>query len=61
MHRVNTSERDKDGRQGPGALRRAGASVAALMNSLLITFTAKWSRSRRAASEALLRVDWGKT
>lgn len=35
---------EKDGRWGSGALRRAAASVVALMNSLLITFTAKWSR-----------------
>lgn len=56
-----TRDEKKDGRWSSCALRRAGASVVALMSSLLITFTAKWSRSRRAATEAQVRADWGKT
>lgn len=56
-----TRDEKKDGRWSSCALRRAGASVVALMSSHLITFTAKWSRSRRAATEAQVRVDWGKT
>lgn len=50
-----------DGWWGSGAHRSAEASVMALMNSLLITFTAKWSRSRRASTEAWVWLVWGST